>query len=221
MLLVHVEFEDAESGSSSEMGEYSSDDELSEMCQSPRGASSTNKTTQKMTTQKMTTQKQQRMRGSGEAPAAAGKSRDANGSESQQATKPPNSGSRTTTMTATFDGGKPARPVVAAKPKMPSTAAGSAGSKPPSSTKPGSTQQEGKHTYLHEGKADACAEDVGSFLGMKQYMDAMDRELANTNVGKSFVRHGDTTIEVSCRFPSVAVLVFQCCRNFQIYTDTN
>lgn len=33
--------------------------------------------------------------------------------------------------------------------------------------------------------------DVGSFLGMKEYMDAMDQELAKTTVGKSFVREGD------------------------------
>jgi len=35
------------------------------------------------------------------------------------------------------------------------------------------------------------SDDVGSFLGMKEYMDAMDRELAKTTVGQSFVREGD------------------------------
>jgi hypothetical protein len=33
---------------------------------------------------------------------------------------------------------------------------------------------------------------AGDFLGMRDYMDAMDRELAKTSIGKSFVKQGDT-----------------------------
>jgi len=35
-------------------------------------------------------------------------------------------------------------------------------------------------------------DDVGGFLGMQDYMSAMDRELAKTSIGKSFVQHGSS-----------------------------
>jgi len=69
------------------------------------------------------------------------------------------------------------KPPVAGKPAM------SASKK--SSTSPGTTASA---KPVDTAKPDDA---VGSFLGMKEYMDAMDRELAKTTVGKSFVREGD------------------------------
>ena len=38
---------------------------------------------------------------------------------------------------------------------------------------------------------------VGSFLGMREYMEAMDRELSRTSVGQSFVRKSDN-VSLAC-----------------------
>jgi len=49
------------------------------------------------------------------------------------------------------------------------------------------------------------SDDIGSFLGMREYMDAMDRELTRTTIGKSFVREGD---EVAHDFFTYSVSAF-------------
>jgi len=90
--------------------------------------------------------------------------------------------SRSTPSTASS---KPqtAKPPVASKPTMKSSSTKpSAAAATAAGVKPGPT---------------AKSDDVGSFLGMKEYMEAMDRELAKTTVGKSFVRDGDT-VGFSC-----------------------
>jgi len=126
-LYERVEFEDAEdSGSSSGMDEYESEDELGDMFCSPRPHKHTKSVT-----------------------SHGGRSK-----VKPQSTKPP----------------------VAAKP-----------------TKSSSTRSSAS-TGVNAGRALKSDNGVGSFLGMKEYMDAMDRELAKTTVGKSFVRHGDEEV---------------------------
>jgi len=69
------------------------------------------------------------------------------------------------------------KPPVASKPGLSAGAKFSSSAATAASTKP--------------GRVAPAVEDVGNFLGLKEYMDAMDRELAKTTVGKSFVRDGD------------------------------
>ena len=90
--------------------------------------------------------------------------------------KPKTKPHKTAATTTTSSKPQQAKPPVASKPvkssiAKPSTSAGTTDSVKPSRT--------------------TRSDDVGSFLGMKEYMDAMDRELARTTVGKSFVREGD------------------------------
>jgi len=138
MLVALVEFEDdAGSASSSDMDEYESEDELGDMCCSPR---------------------------------------------SQKHKKPPPA------MTAPSSKSKAKPPSMESKPQS---------SKPPVARKPAASSSKTFSESTATGasvKPDRAVKsdnDVGSFLGMKEYMDAMDRELAKTTVGKSFVREGD------------------------------
>ena len=142
-----VEFEDADSASSSDMDEYESEDELGDMFCSPRNQK--HKKPQPAKT------------------SAAGKSQ----------TKSCN--------TTASSMPRPDKPHVASKPL-----------KPPVSSKPvklssSKLSASAASTKLSPAAA-ATSDNVGSFLGMKEYMDAMDRELARTTVGKSFVQDGDT-----------------------------
>jgi len=149
-----VEFEDADSASSSDMDEYESEDELGDMCSSPR---------------KQKHKKPQLSKTSG-----AGKSKAKPHNAAPPASSRPQRPARThnTAPTASSKPQRPARPSVTAKPvKLSSTkTSSSAGVKPGAATE---------------------SDDIGSFLGMKEYMEAMDRELAKTTVGKSFIRVGD------------------------------
>jgi len=45
-------------------------------------------------------------------------------------------------------------------------------------------------------KAKPKVDDAGKYLDMKDYLDAMDRELSSTTIGKSFVREGDNVDKV-------------------------
>ena len=149
-----VEFEDADSASSSDMDEYESEDELGDMFCSPRSQKH---------------KKPQPAKTSG-----AGNSQ----------SKPRN--------TAATTSSKPRRdkPPVASKPLKPPVASKPVKS-PTTATKP-SMSAATTASMKHSPASAATSDDVGSFLGMKEYMDAMDRELARTTVGKSFVRDGDT-----------------------------
>jgi len=84
-----------------------------------------------------------------------------------------------------------------AKAKPQSTASKPQSSKPPVASKPtlsASTKSSASAASAKPHRAAKSNDDVGSFLGMKEYMDAMDRELAKTTVGKSFVRDGDEVL---------------------------
>ena len=142
-MAVLVEFEDADSASSSDMDEYESEDELGDMFSSPRNP---------------TKKKQQ----SAKTASVAVKSK----------TKP------RSTAPAACSKPQPAKPAVAAKPTK------SSGTKP-------ATASSGTAASMKQPATVKSDEDVGGFLGMKEYMEAMDRELAKTTVGKSFVRVGD------------------------------
>jgi len=66
--------------------------------------------------------------------------------------------------------------------------------KPPVPSKPTASANIKSRSSVASAKPDNATkadDDVGRFLGMKEYMDAMDRELAKTTIGKSFVRDGD------------------------------
>lgn len=85
---------------------------------------------------------------------------------------------------------------VSSKPRPPAKPTTAGRAKPPIANKPAkhssSTTANVKHVSATQ------SENIGSFLGMKEYMDAMDRELARTNVGKSFVRDGDDEVGSLC-----------------------
>ena len=57
----------------------------------------------------------------------------------------------------------------------------------PAQARPGQTRPATNGTHHTNGAARQSA-DVGDYLGMDDYMKHMDKELATTNVGKSFIR---------------------------------
>ena len=158
-----IEFEDADSASSSDMDEYESEDELGEMIGSPRNQ------------QHKKAQPAKKSGADKSKKSDAGKSKPSYAGQSK--TKPEKTASTSSSKP------RPSKPAVTSKPVKSSSDTMSAGTT--ASVKPGST---------------AASEDVGSFLGMREYMEAMDRELARTTVGKSFVRHGDTVGFLSALF---------------------
>ena len=153
-----VEFEDEDGGSSSDMDEYESEDELGDMFCSPRS-------------QKQKKPQTAKTAAAGPPIAKPRKTASSTASAKPQPTRPPLAPTSSAKP-------QPNKPAVAKKPVKssisvvkPSAVAGAR-----DSVKPGATSR---------------PDDIGSFLGMKEYMDAMDRELAKTTVGQSFVREGD------------------------------
>jgi len=166
-----VEFDDDEGGSSSdEMDEYKSDDELGDMFCSPRSGGAGSAQKHKRPTQ----QQQQQAKTTSLAP-------------SKPHAKPRCKATALATAITSTEPTKPAA-VAATGSKFRLNKPPTVASKPVKSSimKPFSANSVEEPTRSIEG-----SEDVGSFLGMKEYMDAMDRELARTTVGKSFIREGD------------------------------
>ena len=100
---------------------------------------------------------------------------------------------RKTASSAASSEPKPPRPPVA-----PTSGSKPQPNKPPVAKKPVKSSISVMKPSVTAGATDSVkpgatsrSDDVGSFLGMKEYMDAMDRELAKTTVGQSFVREGD------------------------------
>ena len=93
-------------------------------------------------------------------------------------------------------------PTTSSKPQLTMPPIPPSASSKPQSTKPPVARKPVKSSVVKPstaaGTSDSVkrgpttrSDDVGSFLGMKEYMDAMDRELAKTTIGKSFIREGD------------------------------